>query len=165
MTKSRDLGTLPVSFKVLLLVAGVILMLTGADLIPADASRFHTPHWVVFVAGVAFCSAGVITFVNQHRAQHPGRYLFAVGILMTCLFAVSVAVAIYASGTVIVIGPVLIKGTVANGISRSMYSLGALIVGGLAFAAWRSWYRTIKSPNPSLQSGRAAGDPPAELER
>lgn len=165
MTSSGEAGGLPKWFKLVLLFVGVILMLTAADLIPADASRFHAPHWVVFVAGLAFSSVGVISFLARHRDVHPARYLFAVGILMTCLFLVSVAVSIYASGTAIAIGPILIKGVVADRISRSMYALGALIVGVLALVVWSSWYRTMKSPNPSLQDRRTAGGPPAELER
>ena len=54
-------------------------MLTGADLIPVDPSRFHTPHWVVLVAGLAFSSVGFISFLANHRETHPARYLFVVG--------------------------------------------------------------------------------------
>jgi hypothetical protein len=165
MTASGDIAGLPMWLKLVLLFAGIILMLTGADLVPADATRFHTPHWVVFVAGVAFCSVGVVTFLAQHRNAHPARYLFAVGILMTCLFVVSTATSIYASGTAISIGPVFIKGAVADKISRYVYGFGALVVGALVLAVWISWYRTIKSPNLALQSGRAAHDRSVELER
>lgn len=148
MTNSSDVSALPMWFKLVLLFAGAILMLTGADLIPADPARFHAPHWVVFVAGVAFSSTGAACFLARDRAAHPARYLFAIGILVTCLFLVCVAASIYASGGVIGIGPISIKGAAADEISRFMYGIGALIVGALALAVWSSWYRTMKSPNP-----------------
>lgn len=165
MTTMGDVRNMPMWFKLVLVLAGVILMLTGADLIPADASRFHTPHWVVFVAGLVFCTSGGISFLAQHRDTHPARYLFAVGVLMTCLCLVSVAVSIYVSGSVIAIGPILIKGPVADETSRFMFGVGALIMGILAFWVWRSWFRAMRSPNTPLQGGRVTSGPPAELKR
>ena len=50
MSRSGDIGTLPVWLKLLLLIAGAVLMLTAADVIPADPARFKTPQWVLFVA-------------------------------------------------------------------------------------------------------------------
>ncbi len=139
-------------------------MLTGANVIPADPARFHTPHWVVFVAGLAFLTVGIMTLQAKHRATYPARYLFATGILMTSLFLVAVAVSMYTSGSVIAIGPVLIKGAVGDDISRAMYGVSAMIVGMLAFVAWRAWFQALKSPSPSLQDRPAAGGPPsAEL--
>ena len=154
MTNSGDIGALSVWLKLVLLFAGTLLMLTAAGLIPVDASRFHTPHWVVFAAGLAFLTVGILSFLAKHRDTHPARYLFAVGVLMTSLFLVAAAVSIYASGSVIAIGPVLIKGAAADDISRFMYAVSAVIMGMLAFAAWRGWLQAVKSPDPSLQSGQ-----------
>ena len=151
--------SLPIWVRAVLFVGGGMLMLAGADLVPVDPARFHTPHWVVFVAGLAFFSAGVLSLLARHRDERPARYLFAVGILATCLFAVSVAVSIYASGSVIAIGPLLIKGAVADGISRWMYRIGALIVGALALAIWRSWYRALK-PSSAEDPGKPRSDLP-----
>jgi hypothetical protein len=162
MTHSGDIGALSVWLKLVLLFAGTSLMLTAAGLIPVDASRFHTPHWVVFVAGLAFLAVGIIAFLAKHRDTHPARYLFAVGVLMTSLFLVAAAVSIYASGSVIAIGPISIKGAAADDIARSGYGVSAVIMGMLAFAAWRRWLQAVKSPDPSLQSGQ--NRPSAERE-
>lgn len=148
MTTPGDIGSLPLWFKLALILAGAILMLTGAGVIPADASRFHTPHWVVSVAGLAFCTVGVLSFLAAHRDAHPARYLFGVGVLVTCLFVVSVAVSIYAAGTVIAIGPISITGPAADAAGRIIYGVGALIVGALALLVWLSWFRAMKSPSP-----------------
>src|SRR5712692_2203601 len=139
MTNSTDIGGLSTWLKLLLLFAGALLMLTAAGLIPVDASRFHTPHWVVFIAGLAFFTVGIISFLAKHRDTRPARYLFMMGVLMTSLFLVAVAVSIYASGSVIAIGPVLIKGAAADDIARLMYGVSAVIIGMLAFGVWRRW--------------------------
>src|SRR5882724_7685436 len=78
MASSADIGALSIWLKVLLLAAGAVLMLTGADLLPVDPSRFHTPHWVVLVAGLAFsryCGGSKIwvRICNRRRAYiHQG---------------------------------------------------------------------------------------------
>lgn len=153
MANSGDIGTLPIWLKVLLLVAGAVLMLTGADLIPVDPSRFHTPHWVVLVAGLAFSSVGCISFLANHRDTHPARYLFMVSILMTSLFLVTAAVARYGSGFAIAVGPIFIRGAAGDHVARFMCGIVAVILGILALGVWRRWLRALKSPNPSLQSG------------
>jgi hypothetical protein len=121
-------------------------MLTGAGAIPADASRFHAPHWVVFVAGLAFCSGAVTSLLAGHRERHPARYVFAVAVMVTCMFAVSVAASIHASGTTIALGPFVVRGQVADAITRIVFSAGALVLCVLVLMVWRSWYRTVKEP-------------------
>ena len=153
MADSGDIGTLSTRLNVLLLVAGAALMLTGADLIPVDPSRFHTPHWVVLVAGLAFSSVGCISFTANHRDAHPARYLFIVSILMTCLFLVTAAVAIYGSGFAIAVGPIFIRGATGDHIARFMCGTAAVILGILALGVWRRWLRALTSPNHSLQGG------------
>ena len=160
MTNSGDLGALSTWLKLLLILAGAVLMLTAAGLIPADGSRFHTPHWVVFVAGLAFLAVGVMSFLAKRRDERPARYLLAVCVLMTSLFLVTAAVSIYESGSVVAIGPVLIRGPVADDISRFMYGVGAFIIGMLAIGTWRRWLQAMKSPDASLQSGPDKGGPP-----
>jgi len=160
MANSGGIGALSMWLKVLLLVAGAVLMLTGADLIPADPSRFHTPHWVVFVAGLAFLSVGCISFLAKHQDAHPGRYLFMVSILMTSLFLVTAAVAIYGSGFAVAIGPIFIRGAAGDHIARFMCGTAAVTIGVLALGVWRRWIHALKSPNPSLQSGPAANGRP-----
>lgn len=150
MTNSGDIGALSLWLKLLLVLAGVVLMLTAADVIPADPSRFHTPHWVVFVGGLAFFTVGNMSFLAKHRDTRPARYLFAVGVLMTCLFLVTAGVAMYASGSVIAIGPVFIKGAAGDGIARFVYWTTAALIGMLALGAWRRWLQAVKSPNTSL---------------
>jgi hypothetical protein len=149
MVDAADIGALPRWLKLLLLVAGAVLMLTGADLIPVDPSRFHTPHWVVLVAGLAFASVGFISFLANHRDRHPARYLFVVGILMTCLFLVTAAVASYGSGFAIAIGPVFIRGAAGDHIARFMCGVAAAILGMLAFGVWRRWLLALKLPDNS----------------
>jgi len=145
MNSSGDIRTLPLWLKLLLLIAGAALMLTAADVIPADPARFKTPHWVLFVAGFAFLSVGILAFLAEHRRTHPARYLFMVGALVTSMFLVAAAVSVYASGTVIAIGPILIKGAAADSISRFMYGVGAVILAVIAVAVWLSWFRAMKS--------------------
>jgi hypothetical protein len=160
MTKTGDIGALSMWLKLLLLIAGAVLMLTAVGLIPADVSQFKSPHWVVFVAGLAFLTVGIISFLAKHRDIHPARYLFMMSVLMTSLFLVTTAVAIYASGSAIAIGPVFIKGPAADHIARFMYGICAVIIGLLAIGAWRRWLQAAKSPNPSLQSGSATSGRP-----
>jgi hypothetical protein len=152
MANSGDIGALSTRLNVLLLVAGAVLMLTGADLIPVDPSRFHTPHWVVLVAGLAFSSVGCISFLAHHRDTHPARYLFMVSILMTCLFLVTAAVARYGSGFAIAVGPIFIRGGTGDHIARFMCGTAAVILGILALGVWRRWLRALTSPNHSSQS-------------
>jgi hypothetical protein len=158
MANPANIGALSVWLKILLLVAGAVLMLTGADLIPVDSSRFHTPHWVVLVAGLAFSSVGCISFLANHRDTHPARYLFGVGILMTSLFLVAAAVAGYGSGFAIAIGPIFIRGAAGDHIARFMCGAVAVTLGMLALGVWRRWLHALKSPNPSLQSGPPGAD-------
>src|SRR5713101_8305123 len=160
MTNSTDIGGLSTWLKLVLLFAGAVLMLTAADLIPADASRFRAPHWVVFVAGLAFFAVGIISFLAKHRDTHPARYFFMMGVLMTSLFLVTVAASIYASGSVVAIGPILIKGAVADDIARFGYGLCAATMGVLTFGVWRRWLQAVRSPKHSLQSGPAASGRP-----
>lgn len=124
-------------------------MLTAAGFIPVEASRFKTPHWVVFVAGLAFAVVGILSFLAKYRTTHPARYLLAVSLLMTCMFLISVATSLYASGSVVSIGPFVIRGAAADSIARFMYGLTASIMGLLAFFAWRDWFRAAKSPDAS----------------
>jgi len=152
MTNSANIGALSVWLKILFLVAGAVLMLTGADLIPVDPSRFHTPHWVVLVAGLAFSSVWCISSLANHRDTHPARYLFVVGILMTSLFLVTAAVARYGSRFAIAVGPIFIRGAAGDHIARFMCGAVAVILGVLALGVWRRWLHALKSPNPSLQS-------------
>jgi len=133
-------------------------MLTGADLIPVDSSRFHTPHWVVLAAGLAFSSVGCLSFLANHRDTHPARYLFGVGILMTSLFLVTAAVAGYGSGFAIAIGPIFIRGAAGDHIARFMCGAVAVTLGMLALGVWRRWLHALKSPDPSLQSGPPGAD-------
>jgi len=153
MANSADIGALSVWLKCLLLVAGAVLMLTGADLIPVDPSRFHTPHWVVLVAGLAFSSVGCMSFLANHRDTHPARYLFMVGILLTSLFLVTAAVARYGTGFAIAVGPIFIRGAAGDHLARFTCGAAAVILGMLALGVWRRWLHALKSPNPSLQSG------------
>jgi len=153
MASSGDIGALSIWLKVLLVVAGTVLMLTGADLIPADPSRFHTPHWIVFVAGLAFFSVGCISFAVKHRDTHPAPYLFLVSILMTSLFLVTAAVAIYGSGFAFAIGPIFVRGVAGDHIARFMCGTVAVIIGMLALGVWRRWLHALKSPDSSLSSG------------
>jgi hypothetical protein len=146
MANPGNIGELPIWLKVLLLVAGAVLMLTGADLIPADPTRFRTPHWVVFVAGLAFLSVGCISFLAKHPDVHPARYLLAVSILMSSLCLVTVAVAIYGSGFAVAIGPILIGGVAGDHIARYMCSIAAVILGMLALGVWRCWLREVFGP-------------------
>jgi hypothetical protein len=140
---SSDIGAVSVWLKIFLLVAGAVLMLTGADLIPVDPSRFHTPHWVVLVAGLAFSSVGCISFLATRRYAHPAAYLFMVSILMTSLFLVIAAVAIYGSGFAIAVGPLFIRGAAGDHIARFMCGVVALIVGILALGVWRRWFDAL----------------------
>jgi len=128
-------------------------MLTGADLIPVDPSRFHTPHWVVLVAGLAFSSVGCISFLAKHRDTHPAPYLLMVSILMTSVFLVTAAVATYGSGFGVAIGPIFIRGVAGDHIARFMCGTVAVILAMLALGMWRRWLHALKSPNPSLQTG------------
>jgi len=145
MSRSGDIGTLPVWLKLLLLIAGAVLMLTAADVIPADPARFKTPQWVVFVAGLAFFVVGILAFLAKQRDIHPARYLFMVAVLVTCLFVVACAVSVYASETVIAIGPLFIKGVAAARVSRVMFGIGAAIMAVITVIVWRSWLRALKS--------------------
>lgn len=161
MANSGDVGTLSIWLKVLLLVAGAVLMLTGADLIPVDPSRFHTPHWVVLVAGLAFSSVGCMSFLANHRDTHPARYLFVVSILMTCLFLVTAAVARYGSGFAIAVGPVFIRGAAGDHIARFMCGTVAVILGVLALGTWRRWLHALKLSDRSAHSDAPpSGGPP-----
>jgi hypothetical protein len=153
MANSANIGALSVWLKILLLVAGAVLMLTGGDLIPVDPSRFHTPHWVVLVAGLAFSSVGCISFLANHRDTHPARYLFMVSTLMTSLFVVTTAVARYGSGFAIAVGPIFIRGAAGDHIARFICGTVAVILGMLAIGVWRRWLHALKSPTPSFQSG------------
>lgn len=149
MKKPNDIGALPTWLKFALLIAGAVLMLTAVGFIPAEASRFKTPHWVVFVAGLAFAVTGILSFFAKYRATHRARYLLAVSLLMTFMFLISVATSLYASGSVVSIGPFVIRGAAAESVARFMYGLTAVIMGTLAFLAWRDWFRAMKSTDAS----------------
>jgi len=144
MSDPNSIAELPSWAVLMLLVGGMVLMLTGAGAIPADASKFHAPHWVVFVAGLAFSTAAVISLLARHRGQHPARYVFAAAVVVTCMFAVSVAASIYASGTVIALGPFMVRGQVADAITRIAFGAGALVLSVLVLMIWRSWYRAVR---------------------
>jgi len=103
-----------------------------------------------------FQTTGVVAFARgcPFYSMPTGR-LDVGGQRVTGLFLVTLAVSIYASGSVVGIGPILIKGAVADHISRFMYGVCAVIIGMLAIGAGLRWLQAVKSPNPSLQSGTA----------
>jgi len=146
MSDPNDVAELPSWAVLMLLIGGMALMLTGAGAIPADASKFHAPHWVVFVAGLAFSTAAVISLLARQRRQHPARYVFAVAVMVTCMFAVSVAASIYASGAAIAFGPFMVRGPAADAITRIAFGVGALVLCVLVLMVWRSWYRALREP-------------------
>jgi hypothetical protein len=145
MTTVTDISRLPAWFKLLLAIAGILLMLTAIGVIPADPARFHAPRWMLFAAGAAWVAAGVLLSAAEYRATHPARYHFAAGILLTLFFLLAVGAAVYASGSVVGVGPLLIKGAAADKISRIAYGTCAAVFAVLGLGAWRRWWRAARA--------------------
>ena len=135
--------------------AGLIPLLIGAGVIPADQANFNAPHWVVALAGLAFIFAGAAILFGAPDGEGSAGAR-ALGLLM---FLATIA-ALATIATWVSIGPGAREFSSSAGIpgveitssgdptvGRIVFGIGALITWGVFLLALVQGVRTLTKPH------------------
>src|SRR5713101_1787880 len=96
--KTDDITDFPVLGRLVFLLGGVLLMLTAADFIHLDPSRFNAPKLVVLGVGFLFFCIGVLSLIAKYRYSYPALYMLIAALMCTTFAAVFTWVALWAKG-------------------------------------------------------------------
>ena len=152
----QDFDHAPPVMKAAFAFWGLIIMLLGAGVIPANPASFHAPHWVVFAMGMLFFLVAVLMFIGRHRLLHPAVYMAVAATMASSLAAVFCWGAGWFEGPFspfIGVGPVFVNvGSAAGGLSRLIVGALALLAIYISVQGWLRWWRALRGRPVELGS-------------
>ena len=70
------------AFGSLFFIAGALIVMVAADIIPTDPSDFNAPRWVVGAAGLVFMLAGTMTALQGAFGPNPEQSLLYLWLIL-----------------------------------------------------------------------------------
>jgi hypothetical protein len=98
ISKTSDITDFPLLGKLVFLLGGVLLMLTAADFIHLEPSKFNAPRLIVLGLGFVFFCMGVLTLIDKYRYSYPALYMLVAALMCSTFAAVFTWVALWAQG-------------------------------------------------------------------
>lgn len=126
VVKLSEIGDVPMWFRLLFLCGGIFIMLVSLDLIPTDPRKFNAPRWIVFLCGLAFFAAGMLTVMA--RIKSVVGYLLVIQIFFVAFGGVAAWIALFGKGSQCAMGPIQFGGWICDSFGRTLAALGAIIL-------------------------------------
>lgn len=144
---TSDIADFPALGALAFSLAGVLFMLTAADVIHLDTSGLNSPKFVLLGVSFVFFCMGVLAFIAKYRHSYPALYMLVAALMCSTFAAVFTWIALWATGPFgggFSIGQLALFDNTRNLIARIGFGIGAIVMIVLSGLAWWRWWRAVK---------------------